>query len=112
MVRLVVIVIFAAALLSARVPSTFQAAAYSVTGTTSSGDLTSRGTVAADPAVLPVGTRIRITGAGRYSGVYVVNDTGPKIAGARIDIYMPSRLEAKRFGRRRVRLRVLPRGKT
>jgi rare lipoprotein A len=111
MVRLVVIVIFAAAL-SARVLSTFQAAAYSVTGTTSSGDLTSRGTVAADPAVLPVGTRIRITGAGRYSGVYVVNDTGPKIAGARIDIYMPSRLEAKRFGRRRVRLRVLPRGKT
>lgn len=50
--------------------------------------------------------------AGRYSGLYVVNDTGPKIAGAHIDIYIPSRLEAKRFGKRRVRLRVLQRAKT
>jgi len=112
MVRIVFISIFAAALLSARVPATFEATAYSVTGTTATGDVTSRGTVAADPAILPAGTRFRITGAGRYSGVYVVKDTGPKIAGAHIDIYMPSRLEAKRFGKRRVRLRVLPRGKT
>jgi 3D (Asp-Asp-Asp) domain-containing protein len=112
MVRLVVISIFAAALLWARVPSTFEATAYSVAGTTANGDVTSRGTITADLAVLPAGTRVRITGAGRYSGVYVVKDTGPRIAGARIDIYMPSRLEAKRFGRRRVRLRVLPRGKT
>lgn len=111
MVRLVVISVLAAALLSARVPSTFVATAYSVTGTTADGGMTSRGTVAADLAILPAGTRVRITGAGRYSGVYVVKDTGPKIAGAHIDIYMPSRLEARRFGNRRVRLRVLQRGK-
>lgn len=110
--KLVVISVFAAALLSARGPSTFEATAYSVTGTTANGDVTSRGTVAADPAILPAGTRIRIRGAGRYSGVYIVKDTGPKIAGAHIDIYMPSRLEAKRFGKHRVRLRVLKRGKT
>lgn len=110
--KLVVISVFAAALLSARGPSTFEATAYSVTGTTANGDVTSRGTIAADLAILPAGTRVRITGAGRYSGVYVVKDTGPKIAGAHIDIYMPSRLEAKRFGKRRARLRVLKRGKT
>jgi 3D (Asp-Asp-Asp) domain-containing protein len=111
MVTLVVISVFAAALLSARVPSTFEATAYSLSGTTATGGVTSRGSVAADLAILPVGTRVRITGAGRYSGVYVVKDTGPKIAGAHIDIYMPSRLEAKRFGKRRVRLRVLEKGK-
>ena len=112
MVRMVFISIFAVALLSARVPSTFEATAYSVSGTTADGGVTSRGTVAADLTILPAGTRIRIAGAGRYSGVYVVKDSGPKIAGAHIDIYMPSRLEAKRFGKRRVRLRVLKRGKT
>jgi 3D (Asp-Asp-Asp) domain-containing protein len=108
--RVLVISLFAAAILSARAPLTFVATAYSVTGITADGGMTARGTVAADLAILPVGTRVRITGAGRYSGVYVVKDTGPKIAGAHIDIYMPSRLEARRFGRRTVRLRVLQRG--
>lgn len=92
----------------ARVPRTFEATAYSVSGTTADGDTTYRGTVAADPAVLPLGTRIRVSGAGRYSGIYVVKDSGTKVQGAHIDIYMPSAAEAKRFGKRRVRVRVLP----
>jgi len=107
MVRLVVFAFAAVATLSARVSSIFEATAYSVTGTTATGGVTSRGTLAADPAILPAGTRVRITGAGRYSGVYVVEDTGPRIVGRHVDIYMPSRLEAKRFGKRRVRLSVL-----
>lgn len=92
---------------AARAPRTFEATAYSVAGTTADGDTTYRGTVAADPQVLPLGTRIRVSGAGRYSGVYVVKDSGPKVQGAHIDIYMPSAAEAKRFGKRRVRVRVL-----
>jgi 3D (Asp-Asp-Asp) domain-containing protein len=99
--------LFAVATLFARVPSTFVATAYSLSGTTATGGVTSRGTLAADPEILPAGTRVRITGAGRYSGVYVVEDTGPRIVGRHIDIYMPSRLEAKRFGKRRVKLSVL-----
>src|SRR5215467_1763634 len=50
----------------------FEATAYSVDGTTASGRETRHGIVAADPRVLPIGTRIRITGAGQYSGIYLV----------------------------------------
>jgi len=107
MARLVFFALIAVATLSARVPSTFVATAYSVSGTTATGGVTSRGTLAADLAILPAGTWVRITGAGRYSGVYVVEDTGPRVRGRHIDIYMPSRLEAKRFGKRRVKLSVL-----
>lgn len=105
--RLLAIALVTAATLSAKVPSTFEATAYSVGGTTANGGVTTRGTVAADLSILPAGTRVRITGAGRYSGVYVVKDTGPKIVGARVDIYIPSQVEAKRFGKRTVRIRVL-----
>jgi len=108
--RLLPIVLVTSSILSARVPSTFEATAYSVSGTTTDGGVTTRGMIAADLSILPAGTRVRITGAGRYSGVYVVKDTGPKIAGAHIDIYIPSQVEAKRFGKRTVRLTVLRRG--
>ena len=66
-----------------------------------------RGLVAADPRVLPLGTRIRIRDAGSYSGEYLVADTGGGINGFEIDIWMESRAEALRFGRRRVRVEVV-----
>ncbi len=68
---------------------------------------TRRGLVAADPEVLPIGTRILIRDAGFYSGEYLVADTGRAIDGYEIDIYMESRAEALRFGRRWVRVEVL-----
>jgi 3D (Asp-Asp-Asp) domain-containing protein len=46
----------------------FEATAYCITGTTASGMQTRPGIVAADPAVLPLGSRIRVDGAGPYSG--------------------------------------------
>lgn len=85
----------------------FTATANSVEGITASGTKTHEGIVAADPAVLPLGSRIRIYGAGKYSGEYVVRDTGGKVNGRVIDIYMPSTAEAKRFGRRKVKVEVL-----
>ncbi len=88
----------------------FDATAYSLTGTTASGMQTRPGIVAADPAVLPLGTRIRVRGAGAYSGVYVVADTGRGIRGREIDIFIPDLVQAKRFGRRRVRVEVLEHG--
>jgi rare lipoprotein A len=87
----------------------FEATAYSVTGTTASGTQTRRGIVAADPAVLPIGSRIRVDGAGAYSGVYTVTDTGPAVTGREIDIFIPDNGEAKRFGRRRVRVEIVER---
>ena len=89
----------------------FTARAYAIDGTTASGEETQAGrTIAADPEVLPLGTRIRVSGAGRYSGEYVVTDTGQLVKGRRLDIYMTSHREAKRFGVRPVTVQILSRG--
>ena len=74
----------------------FIATAYSAEGTGSSGKWSHPGTVAADRNILPLNSRIRVYGAGRYSGVYTVEDTGGKVDGHHIDLYMPSRAEAKK----------------
>ena len=87
--------------------TSFVATAYSSGWKTASGTPPQRGIVAADPAVLPLGSRIRVRGAGSYSGDYVVRDTGGKIQGRKIDIYIPKHAQAKRFGRRHVKVEVL-----
>jgi len=88
----------------------FTATAFSAEGTGASGKWSHPGTVAADRDVLPLNSRIRIYGAGRYSGEYTVEDTGNKVDGRHIDVYMPSRAEAKKFGRQRVKIVVLKYG--
>ena len=86
----------------------FTATAYSVKGVTASGERPREGvTVAADPDVLPIGTKIEVRGAGEYSGTYTVLDSGAAIDGREIDIYMKHRADAKEFGRQKVRVRVL-----
>jgi len=89
----------------------FEATATSTTGITKSGLTTTEGLVAADPSVLPLGSRIRVSGAGSYSGVYTVADTGAKVKGRKIDLYVPTAAEAKQFGKRTVTVRVLVRGR-
>ncbi len=89
---------------------TFTATAHSQKGETADGTRSRRGVVAADPRVLPLGSRIRIRGAGKYSGVYRVEDTGPAVKGRTVDIFLRTPAEAKRFGRKRVRVEVLRRG--
>jgi 3D (Asp-Asp-Asp) domain-containing protein len=88
---------------------TYTATAYSLRGRTASGKPVSRGLIAADPAVLPLGTRVRVE-AGLFSGEYVVGDTGGGVRGRHIDIWTPSASEARRFGRRAVKLTVLTLG--
>jgi 3D (Asp-Asp-Asp) domain-containing protein len=87
-------------------PTSYVATAYSLRGRTASGRMVSKGLVAADPRVLPLGSRVRID-AGTYSGEYLVADTGGLIKGKRIDIWTASSREAMRFGRRTVKLTVL-----
>jgi 3D (Asp-Asp-Asp) domain-containing protein len=86
---------------------TYRATAYAQSGVTASGEITHRHVVAADPDILPLGSRIKIRRAGRYSGEYVVADTGAKIQGRRLDIYMPSEAACKKFGTKLVRVRVI-----
>lgn len=88
----------------------FIATAYSVEGVGASGKWSRPGTVAADRSVLPLNSRIRVYGAGKFSGDYTVEDTGGKVDGRHIDLYMPSRAEAKKFGRQRVKVVVLKYG--
>ena len=85
----------------------FTATAFSAEGTGAAGKWSHPGTVAADRRVLPLNSRIRIYGAGRYSGEYTVEDTGNRVNGHKIDVFMPSRAEAKKFGRQRVKVVVL-----
>ncbi|HXD32770.1 MAG TPA: 3D domain-containing protein [Pyrinomonadaceae bacterium] len=90
-------------------PINYTATAYSLTGRTASGRHVSKGLIAADPRVLPLGTRVHLH-AGPYTGEYLVADTGGSIRGKRIDIWTPSGREAMRFGRRTVKLTVLSYG--
>ena len=87
-------------------PQTYTATAYCLRGRTASGKPVSRGLIAADPSVLPLGTRVRVE-AGSFSGEYVVGDTGGSVRGRRIDIWTPTSREALQFGRRAVKLTVL-----
>ena len=89
--------------------SPYVATAYSLRGRTASGRMVSRGLIAADPRVLPLGSRVRLEHPG-YSGEYLVADTGGAIRGRRIDIWTPSSREAMRFGKRTVKLTVLSYG--
>lgn len=112
MPRLVVISFLLMGALSAR-PKVLrmEATAHSVEGITAAGTWSRPGTVAADPAVLPLGSRIRVVGAGRESGDYSVEDTGNKVDGRHIDIYMPTTAAAKKFGKQHVKVIVLEYGK-
>lgn len=82
---------------------TFTATAYTLRGKTASGQRTRQGIIAADPRVLPLGTRVQIEGM----GTFVVADTGGAVKGNKVDIWMPSNTQAKKFGRRKVRLRIV-----
>jgi len=86
----------------------FTATAYCKGETTASGVVVRTGIAAADPALLPVGTVVRVDMPNsRYSGIWTVMDTGPSVQGRMIDLYLWSCKEALEFGRRRVRLTVL-----
>lgn len=79
----------------------FRATAYCLKGRTATGGSVRRGIVAADPRVLPLGSRIQIS-AGTYSGTYTVTDTGGAVKGRKLDIWVPNCSEANRFGRRNI----------
>jgi 3D (Asp-Asp-Asp) domain-containing protein len=95
--------------LIAAAPQIYNATSYSRPGRGASGMGVRSGTIAADPKVLPFGTRVRLD-AGQYSGEYVVTDSGTAIRGCKIDVWLPTYREACRFGRRNVKLTVLSYG--
>jgi 3D (Asp-Asp-Asp) domain-containing protein len=89
----------------------FIATAYCTTGITASGVPVSRGIAAADPALLPLGTVIRVTGAAPYDGTYRVLDTGALVRQRHVDLFIPDCAAAREFGRRSVHVVVVRRGR-
>jgi 3D (Asp-Asp-Asp) domain-containing protein len=86
----------------------FGATAYCKGKTTASGVNVRSGIAASDPALLPVGSVIQVDAPGkRHDGVYTIMDTGPKVKGRRLDLYMWSCYEALDFGYASVDLSVL-----
>jgi 3D (Asp-Asp-Asp) domain-containing protein len=59
---------------------------YDMTGVTASGTMAGPDSVAVDPSVIPLGTRIYVQGV----GTRVADDTGGAIIGDHIDIWEPS----------------------
>ena len=86
----------------------FVATAYCKGQTTSAGVAPQAGIAAGDPGLLPEGSVVQVEGVpDRYRGIYTVMDTGPKVVGRHVDLYMWSCIEATTFGRRPITLSVL-----
>jgi 3D (Asp-Asp-Asp) domain-containing protein len=86
----------------------FSATAYCKGTTTKSGAEVRTGIAAADDAILPVGSVVNVsTDNVRYNGVYTIMDTGPRVQGRVLDLYMWSCKEALSFGRKSIQVTVL-----
>lgn len=91
-----------------REPLRFTATAYCKGHTTKSGVAVRTGIAAADPDLLPVGSVIQIDNTvEKYKGIWTILDTGPKVHGRHVDLYVWSCHEALAFGRRPVQVSVL-----
>jgi peptidoglycan hydrolase CwlO-like protein len=87
---------------------TMQATAYCDNGYTASGMQTRRepggySTIAVDPTVIPLGSKVYVEGYG-YA---IAADIGGAINGGRIDLFVPSQAEAQSWGRRSVNVYIL-----
>ncbi len=67
-------------------------------GLTASGTVARLGVVAVDPSVIPLGKDIYVEGYGWFRA----EDTGGKIKGKKIDIFLGDYRRAKEFGRKQV----------
>jgi len=63
----------------------FTATAYCLGGTTATGMPVGRGIIAVDPSVIPLGSRVHVSGYGDA----IAADTGGAINGNRIDVWLP-----------------------
>jgi 3D (Asp-Asp-Asp) domain-containing protein len=71
---------------------------YCLQGTTRRGRYVRGGIVAADPRFFPLSRYIELYVGRKYAGRFLVDDTGKRILGARIDVWTDSCREARRFG--------------
>ena len=85
-----------------------ESTAYSMSGFTSSGSRTIRdpngySTIAVDPRVIPMGSKVYVEGYG-YA---IAADTGSAIKGNIIDVFFNTEAEVFNWGRRNVKIRII-----
>ncbi|KYG33287.1 G5 and 3D domain-containing protein [Alkalihalobacillus trypoxylicola] len=59
--------------------------------------------IAVDPNVIPLGSRVEVEGY----GTAIAGDTGGSINGNKIDVHVPTKAEANRWGRKQVKVTIL-----
>lgn len=74
---------------------------YCLKGTTRRGRYVRAGIVAADPKLFPLAHYVELYIGRSYLGRFLVDDTGKRIRGARIDVWTDSCREASAFGLQR-----------
>lgn len=80
------------------------ATAYTYTGRrTASGSWPEVGTIAADPTVIPMGSKVYVEGYGFAQ----VKDVGSAIRGDRIDVFLETPEECRRWGKKSLKIYVL-----
>ncbi|MGI1690872.1 ubiquitin-like domain-containing protein [Thermoanaerobacter uzonensis] len=72
-------------------------------GITATGTKATRGVIAVDPRVIPLGTRLYVEGY----GFGIAADTGGAIKGDKIDVFFPTLEETIKWGRRYVKVYIL-----
>jgi 3D (Asp-Asp-Asp) domain-containing protein len=72
----------------------FVVTCYDLEGRTASGAYPNSATVAVDPSVIPLGTRIYVAGV----GTRIAEDTGGAIVGSRLDIWEPTASDCAAWG--------------
>lgn len=83
--------------------------AYCLSGTTRRGRYVRPGIVAADRKLFPLSRYIELYAGEKYLGRFLIDDTGGKIRGAHIDVWVPTCREATLFGRQHGTAMLLPR---
>ena len=91
-------------------PVPVEITAYCLTKTqTRRGRYVRAGIVATDPKLFPLSRYLELYVGRRYMGRFLIDDTGLKIKGNKIDIWMPTCREARIFGRRKGTAVLVPR---
>jgi 3D (Asp-Asp-Asp) domain-containing protein len=83
--------------------------AYCLRGTTRRGRYVRPGIIAADPKFFPLSRFVELYIGDEYYGRFLIDDTGRKIKGNHIDVWIPSCRDAKIFGVKRGTAVLLPR---
>lgn len=79
-----------------------------LSGITATGKAIDYGMIAVDPRVIPLGTKVYLTGSWGDMGVHSAEDTGGSIKGNKIDVFLGDDYNLLRqFGRRSMRVYIL-----